>query len=76
MNDQMFKDVICLILIGTVVVLSSLGHAIPPALQEWADTAFGFLFGVKSAGYVIGKDLSQPKPKESAFPTIPEGGAK
>jgi hypothetical protein len=55
MNDQMFRDVVCILLIGTVVILSALGHAIPPQIQEWADVAFGFLFGFKTAGYTISK---------------------
>lgn len=55
MNDQMFRDVVSLMLIGTVVVLVSMGKTVDPQLKEWADVAFGFLFGFKTAGYTIGK---------------------
>lgn len=59
MTDQQGRDFVCILLIGTVVVLCAMGHVIPPVLQEWADTAFGFLFGAKSATYFIGKKGSQ-----------------
>lgn len=65
MTDQQGRDIVCILLIGTVVVLSTLGHIIPPILQEWADTAFGFLFGAKSATYFIGKGQQSQTEKTS-----------
>ena len=55
MTDQQGRDIACLILIGTVVVLCAMNHPVPSVLQEWADTAFGFLFGAKTATYFVGK---------------------
>jgi hypothetical protein len=56
MNDQMSRDLVALIIIGVVLLITSLGHTVDPQIKEWADVAFGFLFGFRSAGYVIGKD--------------------
>lgn len=56
MNDQMFRDLVALIIIGIVLFITAIGHTVDPQVKEWADVAFGFLFGFKSAGYVIGKD--------------------
>lgn len=70
MNDQMFRDLVAIIIIGTVLILASLGHTIPPQVQEWADVAFGFLFGFKTAGYTIGKDNPPAPPVASVTTTI------
>lgn len=55
MNDQMFRDVVSIVLIGVVVILLSMGKTVDPQIKEWADVCFGFLFGFKTAGYTIGK---------------------
>lgn len=67
MNDQMFRDLVSLILIGAVVVITSTGHVVDPQVKEWADVAFGFLFGFKTAGYVIGKQDSGAEKAKSAL---------
>ena len=69
MNDQMVRDSVAIVIIAAVLVLASLGHAIPPQVQEWADVAFGFLFGFKTAGYQIGKDNPPAPPQAPAAPT-------
>jgi hypothetical protein len=71
MNDQMFRDLVALIIIGVVLVIAGTGHQVDPQIKEWADVAFGFLFGFKTAGYVIGKDNTPPPPA----PPAPTTGA-
>lgn len=54
MTDQMFKDVVSIILIGVVVLITWHGGTVDPTVKEWAEIAFGFLFGFRSAGYTVG----------------------
>lgn len=61
MSDQMFRDLVSILLIGTVVLLVSMGKTVDPQVKEWADVAFGFLFGIKSGPYVIGKPSGDTK---------------
>lgn len=58
MTDQMFKDLLSLVLIVTVMGITCQGHTVDPQVKEWADVAFGFLFGIKTQGYTIGKPNS------------------
>lgn len=64
----MFRDLVALIIIGAVLILTVFGHVVTPQVQEWADVAFRFLFGFKTAGYTIGKD-NPPAPPASPTPT-------
>lgn len=66
MNDQMFRDCVALLLIGAVLLLESFGHPVSSQIQEWADVAFGFLFGFKTSGYMIGGQNTEVKKDEKS----------
>ena len=55
MTDQMYRDIAALIIIGAALIILGTGHALDPMIKEWADIAFGFLFGAKTATYTMGR---------------------
>ena len=71
MTDQMFRDLLAVILIGAVLLITGMGHTVDPQVKEWADVAFGFLFGFKTAGYTIGKTNGTTTTQPTDAPKTP-----